>query len=108
MPRHLFIPTCVFLLLIATSLACGGSTTSTRPSSSSNQVTLVAAPGNTIVQLFAELRDGFDVKVYTVADRTRCARISGPHSYGSGTTAMNFLYVDCNGIRGYVNTRWVR
>jgi hypothetical protein len=80
---------------------------SSRGTSNTNMVTLRAAPGNTIVQMFPRLDDDTQVKKFD--DGTRCEKLQGPipvHISGGGV--IDFYHLSCNGASGYVNAQWVR
>lgn len=81
---------------------------SVTPHTAPNSVTLRAAPGNTNVQMFDELRDGLDVKVTTFPDGMKCTKASDLLRYGYGDTAMFFYKLNCGGTLGYVNADWTR
>lgn len=73
-----------------------------------NYVTLHAAPGNSVVQMFDELRDSPDVKITTFPDGWGCTKLSDRLAVGDGSTAMYFYKLDCGNRTGYVNVNWVR
>lgn len=69
-----------------------------------NHVTLRAAPGNTMVQMFDVLVDGPDVKVTTFPDGWGCIKLGDKQSYAG----MSFYRLKCGTKTGYVNADWVR
>lgn len=78
-----------------------------RTPSASSQITLYS-PTRSYVQMFAELRDAPDVKVWKVRPDTKCTNLGGTHRIGAGDNAIYFYHLVCNGKPGYVNTQWVR
>lgn len=72
-----------------------------------NAVTLDAAPGNSIVQMFAAPGSGADAFA-TFADGTACTKLDGPSriDLGDGITS-DYYKLTCNGQTGYVNVKWV-
>lgn len=73
---------------------------------SPDAVTLRAAPGNTVVQMFDSV--GVDAAVLRqYPSGERCTRISGPSAVSIEGIAMRFYKLYCNGASGYVNAQWV-
>jgi hypothetical protein len=74
---------------------------------SQNTVTLQAAPGNNIVQMFEKVGAGDEGKVSHFPDGTTCKALGGPTAVNIEGISMTFRRVTCNGITGYVNAKWV-
>lgn len=72
-----------------------------------NAVTLNAAPGNTIVQMFSDPGSGAEAS-RTFRDGTSCTKLDGPMRFdlGGGITS-DYYRLSCNGQTGYVNVKWV-
>lgn len=75
--------------------------------SSNSEVTLRAAPGNTVVQMFESVGPGPNDAVARFPSSTRCTKIGGPTSVTIEGLSMRFYRLECNGTTGYVNARWV-
>ncbi len=72
------------------------------------RVTLLAAPGNTTVQMFELITPGKEGTITQLPDLTRCTKLNGPHRVDAGSgIVMHFYMLDCNGVFGYVNEQWV-
>lgn len=72
------------------------------------QVTLRVAPGNSIVQMFANPGSGNDAFA-DFRDGTRCTKLGGPvQRRFSGDITIDYYHLDCNGRIGYVNVKWIQ
>lgn len=73
----------------------------------SHAVTLQSSAVSNVVQMFDTLAvDAAVIEQYP--DGTRCTRLRGPTDASVDGISMSFYRLNCNGTRGYVNTKWVR
>lgn len=72
-----------------------------------NTVTLRAAPGNTVVQIFDSTGAQAAV-IRQLPNGTTCSKISGPTAVNVEGISMSFYKLSCADVAGYVNAKWVR
>lgn len=101
----------VGLLILAAgafSLISPSKTASLRAAQLPNQVTLKASPISHIAQMFEHVGLGDEDVTAHFADGTPCTKLGGPTpvDFGDGMV-LSFYKLDCAGVIGYVNVRWV-
>lgn len=69
-------------------------------------VTLQAAPGQNVVQMFDSVSG--DSAVTRFATGLRCYQLDGPIHVTESGVSMSFYKLNCMNTIGYVNTKWVR
>src|SRR5262245_807726 len=79
----------------------------TAPYRNSQDVTLHAAPGQSVVQMFNSLGSGSQTVTHAFPTGTKCVKVDGPFPYKEAGIAMNFYRIQCGNVMGYVNTKWI-
>ena len=69
-------------------------------------VTLQAASGNNIVQMFERIGSAADV-IKQFPTGQSCLKINGPTAVSIEGIAMKFHLLSCDGVTGYVNSKYV-
>lgn len=111
MRRFVFVSVVVVAALVLI-IGCGRgsqsrSTGGASTSPGADTVTLTAAPGNSIVQMFGSDASTQEQVIATFPSGTKCEKISGPTAVSISGISMRFYKLNCDGQVGEVNARWV-
>lgn len=100
-------PRVLFALVLIGGVALAIGIQSIWLSANSDTVRLQTWPGNDWVQMFHTL-DEQETNVTVFDDGTTCTRLSRERFQVGDVSPMIFLHLECNGVTGYVNEKWVR
>lgn len=96
-----------FIIIALLIIGAGWFVVSSYQGAHDNTVTLQAAPGNSIVQMFDTMFASAKV-IRTLPDGSSCSLVDGPWKTSDSGITMSFYKLTCDNTTGYVNAKWVR